>query len=155
MSRYLLLLALWPLSLSLNVLAQDENTASGMMVVGKHKVTIKYVYMVSAAEGDNKGRRLIFSASDIAADIGKCTTISCTSKNLNEGFTLELDSPGRMNLWAVANNQMAQHSDTVVHSMLKTSVDKPDAVAGVLAIDRPNVKINVEFKIRLTKTFKS
>ncbi len=154
MTRYVILLALWPLSFPLNVLAQDANTASGTMVVGKHNVAIKYVYLVSAAEGDNKGRRLIFSASDIAASIGKCATISCAAKNLNEGFELELDSGVRMNLWAVANNQMAQHSDTVVRSMFTATADKPDAVAGKLAIDRPNIKISVEFKAILTKAFK-
>ena len=154
MTRYLFLLAVWSLSLSLNALAQNANTASGTLIVGKHNVAIKYVYLVSATGGSHKGRRLIFSASDIAASIGKCTMISCAAKNLTEGFELELDSGERMNLWAVANNQMAQHSDTVVRSMFTATVDKPDAVAGVLAIDRSNSKINVEFKAGLTKAFK-
>lgn len=157
MTRYLLLFAVWSLSLSLNAFAQDANTASGTMIIGKHKVAIKYVYLVSAAEGDNQGRRLIFSASDIGASIGKCTTISCATGDLDAGLKLELDSGERMNLWAVANGQKVQHSDTAVRSTLKATVDKPDAVAGVLAIDRSDSggpKINIEFNARLTKAFK-
>lgn len=157
MTRYLLLLAVWSLSLSLNALAQDANTASGTMIIGKHKVAIKYVYLVSAAGGDNKGRRLIFSASDIAASIGKCSTISCATNDLNEGLELELDSGERMYLWAVANGQKVQHSDTAERSTFAATADKPDAVAGVLAFDRSNIggpKINIEFKASLTKAFK-
>ena len=154
MTRYLLLLAVWSLSLSPNALAQDANTASGTMIIGKHNVAIKYAYLVSAAEGDNKGRRLIFSASDIAASIGKCTTISCAGKGLNEGLELELDSGERMNLWAVANGQMVQHSDTAVRSTLTATANKPDAVGGVLTIDRSNIKINIKFKAMLSKVFK-
>lgn len=157
MTRYLLLFAVWSLSLSLNALAKDANTASGTMIIGKHNVVIKYVYLVSAAEGDTRGRRLIFSASDIGASIGKCTAISCATSDLNAGLELELDSDERMNLWAVANGQKVQHSDTAVRSTLKATVDQPDAVAGVLAIDRSDSggpKINIEFKARLTKAFK-
>ena len=157
MTRYLLLLAVWSLSLSLNALAQDANTAGGTMILGKHNVAIKYVYLVSAAQGDEQGRRLIFSASDIAASIAKCTTISCTNDDLNEGLELELDSGERMNLWAVANGQKAQYSYAVAHSTLTATADKPDFVAGVLAIDRSDSggpKINIEFKARLTKAFK-
>lgn len=156
MKRYLLL-AVWSFSLSLNALAKDANTASGTMIIGKHNVAIKYVYLVSAAEGDQKGRRLIFSATDLAASIGKCTTISCATNNLNEGLELELDSGERMNLWAVANGQMVQHSDTAERSTLTATADKPEAVAGMLAFDRSNIggpKINIEFKAALTKAFK-
>ena len=157
MTRYPLLLAVWSLSLSLNVLAQDANTASGTMILGKHNVAIKYVYLVSAAGGNDKGRRLIFSAKDIAASIGKCTKISCASQGLDAGLELELDSGERMNLWAVANGQLVQNSNTAVRSTLKATVDKPDAVAGALAIDRSDIggpKINIEFKAGLTKAFK-
>lgn len=157
MTRFLLLLTLLSLSFSPNALAEDANTASGTIILGKHKVAIKYVYLVSATEGDNQGRRLIFSASDIGASIRKCTKISCAAKNLNEGLELELDSGERMNLWAVANDQMVQHSDTAPHSTLTATADKPDFVAGVLTIDRSESggpKINIEFKARLTRAFK-
>lgn len=157
MTRTLLLWAVWPLALSLNSFAQDTNMASGAVIIGKHTVAIKYVYLVSATGGEHKGRRLIFSAKDLAASIGKCTTISCADNDLTEGLELELDSGERMNLWAVANGQMVQHSDTAVRSTLTATVDKPDAVAGVLVIDRSSIggpKINIEFKARLTKAFK-
>ncbi len=155
MTPILLLWALAPLALSPDSFAQDTNTASGTVLLGKHTVAIKYVYLLSATGGENKGRRLIFSAKDIAASIGKCTTISCASKGLDAGLELELDSGERMNLWAVANGQMTQHSDTAVRSTLTTTVDKPDAVAGALVINRDTgPKINIEFKARLTKAFK-
>ena len=157
MTRYLLLLAVCSLSLSPNAIARDANTAIGTMIIGKHNVAIKFVYLVSAAEGEEQGRRLIFSASDLAASIAKCTTISCADNDLNEGLELELDSGERMNLWAVANDQRVQHSDTAERSTLTATADKPDAVAGVLAIDRSKIggpKINIEFKASLTKAFK-
>ena len=157
MKRYLPTLVAGSLLLAFNTFAQDANTASGTMIIGKHTVAIKYVYLVSAAEGAKKDRRLIFSAKDLAASIGKCTTISCTTNDLNEGLELELDSGERMNLWAVANGQKVQHSDTVVRSELAATADKPDAVSGVLAIDRSSIggpKINIDFKAGLTKAFK-
>ena len=157
MTRTLLLLAIGSLSLSINAFAQDANTASGTLIIGKHNVAIKHVYLVSAMQGDKKGRRLIFSAKDIAASIGKCTKISCATNDLNEGLELELDSGERLNLWAVANGQKVQHSDTAVRSTFTATADKPDEVAGVLAIDRSNIggpKINIEFKARLTQSFK-
>lgn len=50
---------------------------------------------------------------------------------------------------------MVQHSDTAVRSTLTATADKPDAVAGVLVIDRSTgPKINIEFKAKLTKAFK-
>ena len=62
-----------------------------------------------------------------------------------------------MNLWAVANGQKVQHSDTAVRSTMTANVDKPDAVAGTLAIDRSSIggpKVNIDFKAGLTKAFK-
>ena len=157
MTRNLLLSVVWALSVPLNAFAQDANTASGTMTIGKHNVAIKHVYLVSAGDGPGKGRRLIFSASDISAGIGKCIAISCATNDLNEGLELQLDSGERMNLWAVANGQKTQHSDTIVRTGFQSTTDTADAVAGVLTIDRSNIggpKINVEFKVRLTKAFK-
>ena len=158
MTRRLLVFAACLLSFSFGALAQDANSAGGTMTIGKHNVAIKYVYLVAATEGDKKGRRLIFSANDIGASIAKCTTISCATNDLNEGLELELDSGKRMNLWAVANGQKVQHSDTAVRSTFTVVTDKPDAVAGSLAIDRSNFggpKINIEFKVKLTRSFKN
>lgn len=149
--------ALCLLTLSAAAFAQAGNNASGTMIIGKHSVTIRHVYLVSAAEGDKKGRRLIFSEKDISASIGKCPDISCATNDLTEGLELELDSGERMNLWAVANGQKVQHSDTAVRSTFTATANKADAVAGVLAIDRSNIggpKINIEFKAGLTKAFK-
>ena len=159
MTRYLFVLAVTALSLlsPLQTLAQDANTASGTMTIGKFKVAIKHVYLVSATDGAKKSRSLIFSASDLSAAIGKCAKISCATNDLDEGLQLELDSGERMNLWAVANGQKTQHSDTAVRSTLKATTDTADAVAGVLTIDRSGIggpKIDVEFKARLTKAFK-
>ena len=159
MTRYLFVLAVTALTLlsPLQTLAQETNTASGTMTIGKHNVAIKHVYLLSATDGTKKGRRLIFSASDLSAAIDKCKVISCATNDLNEGLELELDSGERLNLWAVANDQKTQHSDTAVRSTLMTTTDTADAVAGVLAIDRSGIggpKINVEFKAKLTKAFK-
>ncbi len=157
MTRQLSLLAAVSLTLSINAFAQDANTANGTMIIGKHSVAIKHVYLVSAVAGDKKGRRLIFSAKDLAASIGKCANISCATNDLMEGLELELDSGERMNLWAVANDQKVQHSDTVVRSAFTATTDMPASVSGVLAIDRSAMggpKINIEFKAGLTKAFK-
>ena len=71
MKRYLPTLVAGSLMLAFNTFAQDANTASGTMIIGKHNVAIKYVYLVSATEGAKKGRRLIFSTKDLGASIGE------------------------------------------------------------------------------------
>lgn len=151
------LIALAPL-LSTHAIAQEGNTASGSMTVSKYNVAFKHVYLVAAPADGKTARRLIFSATDIGAGIGKCTTISCATNDLKEGLELEIDAPGgRMNLWAVANGQKVQHSDTAPRATLTTTADAPDAVAGTLAIDKSasgGPKINIEFKAKLTKAFK-
>jgi hypothetical protein len=149
-------IALAPL-VSTSAAAQEGNTASGTMAVSKFNVAFKHVYLVAAPADGKTARRLIFSATDIGAGIAKCTTISCATNDLKEGLELEIDSPGRMNLWAVANGQKVQHSDTAPRDTLTTTTDAPDSVAGKLAIDKSasgGPKINIEFKAKLTKAFK-
>ena len=137
--------------------AQEGNSASGGMSIGKFNVDFKHVYLVASPVDGKTARRLIFSASDLGAGIGKCATISCATNDLKEGLELEIDSGARMNLWAVANGQKVQHSDTSPRTNLTTTVDARNTVAGTLAIDRSGIggpKINVEFKATLTKEFK-
>jgi len=139
------------------VTAQEGNSASGTMLIGKLTVEFKHVYLVSAPVDGKPARRLIFSAKDIGTGIVKCATISCATNDLKEGLELEIDTGARMNLWAVANGQKVQHSDTAPRASLATSVDSGDTVAGTLAVDRSGIggpKINVEFKAKLTKAFK-
>ena len=137
--------------------AQEGNSASGAMSIGKFTVELKHVYLVSAPVDGKPARRLIFSANDIGTGIGKCTTISCATYDLKEGLELEIDTGARMNLWAVANGQKVQHSDTAPRGNLTTTGDSGDTVAGTLAIDRSGIggpKISVEFKAKQTKAFK-
>ena len=144
-------------SLAPQATAQEGTSASGAMSIGKFTVEFKHVYLVAVAVNGKPERRLIFSANDIGAGIGKCTTVSCATSDLKEGLELEIDAGVRMNLWAVANGQKVQHSDTAPRTNLTTTIDSGDMVAGTLAIDRSSIggpKINVEFKAKLSKAYK-
>ncbi|HUF17825.1 MAG TPA: hypothetical protein VMS12_07265 [Thermoanaerobaculia bacterium] len=156
--RYLGLLAVCSVLLSMNVRADDSNTASGTVNMGdKYNLEIKHVYLLSAAEGEDKGRRLIFSPIDIAAVIDGCATISCVMDELDEGMELQLDTGKNMTLRGVANEGRFGDFSTLDRSWLKTTSDTPNAVDGVLAHDHSHLGggmvTNIEFKARLTKAF--
>jgi len=153
---HILVLALAAL-LPLGAAIADE--VKGTVNYKGKSATLKYAYLVSGPDSmDDKViiREVILSQTDIAADIQACTTLSCSTNNLTDGLTVDLDAGPRLNYWVVLNKQMTQYSGTAAPDALNATLDEPGRLAGTLSItgsgsDGP--KIEATFDVVLLKEF--
>jgi len=137
------------------------NEATGTVNYQGKTATFKYAYLVTGPDAMDQEtiiRRVILSETDIASDILACTTLGCSTDNLNEGMTLDLVDGPRLYYWVVLNGQLVQYSGTEETSSLAATRDEPGRVAGTLNIDDTESggpKIEAEFDAVLLKEFES
>jgi hypothetical protein len=142
-----------------------DGTAKGTVVYKSKGETItaniKHVWLVKGPDAiDPKTtiRRLIFSATDIGAKVKACKNMGCTTNDLGEGMTVDLDIPPRLNYWIVLKGQRVQYSGTVVPEALKASTNTPARLAGKLTIDSSGAgggKVDIDFDTPLTAELKT
>ena len=88
-------------------LAQAD-TANGTIFyqskAGPIVINVKNVYFVKGpdAVSGKTIRHLVFSPTDMSANIKSCAKMSCTDGDLNEGMTVDLDVGPRLNYWSSA-----------------------------------------------------
>jgi hypothetical protein len=139
--------------------AAKAGEAKGTMVHPKGTVVLKYAYLVKGPDAiDNKKiiRQILLSSSDIGPKLQACATMSCSSADLMEGMTLDLDGGGRVNYWMVLNGQLVQHSGSKEVTVLKISADDAKHLAGTLSFDDSAMggpKVDVTFDANMVKEF--
>ena len=133
--------------------------AKGKVSFKGKTATVKYAYLVKGPDDvdtETTIRRVILSQNDIAAKIQACTTMKCSTNDLTEGATVDLDAGPRLNYWVTLNDQLVQHSGTKETTALKTTKDEPGRLAGTLHIDDTafdGPKVEAEFDAALLKEF--
>ncbi len=139
--------------------AEAADTSKGSAVLNGKTTQLQFVYLVKGPDAMSTPiRELVFSATDIAAKIQACATLSCVSGELSEGMTVDFDAGPRLNYWIVANGQRVQYSGTTEVSSFQASADEPGKLAGTLDFDDSGAgggKVNVTFDASLTKEFKA
>lgn len=133
-------------------------SAKGTVAQSGKSATMKHAWLVVGPDriSNQTIRRVILSADDIGAKLVACKTMSCTTNDLKNGMTVDLDVPPRLLYWVVLNDQRVQYSGTEPPASLKTTTSDAKRVAGRLAIDKTasgGPKLDVEFDAPVVKTF--
>lgn len=153
MTRQVLSLLTMTLMAGTSVLAAD-NDAKGTIAYKSRTTTVKYAYLVKGPDLVSKQpiRRLILSSVDLRAKIAACKTMSCTTSNLGDGLSVDIDGSARLGYWMVQNDQLVQYSGTEPVASLAVKVDDAKRLAGTLRFDRAiGPKVDIEFDATLVK----
>lgn len=137
------------------VQAQAGQAKGSVSYKGK-SVTVRYAYLVKGPDAMTKQpvRRVILSATDLAAAIAKCKSMMCTDGDLGDGLSVNLDPGPRFGFWMVMNDQKVQYSGTEPVAALAITVDEGKRLAGRIAFDKTAAggpKVDVTFDAALVK----
>ena len=87
--------------------------------------------------------------------LAACTTMSCTTTDLEEGISIDIGAGPRLNYWVVFNGQLVQYSGTQQPAALTATTDTATRLAGKIVFDASQsggAKIDPQFDTPLTKT---
>jgi hypothetical protein len=137
-------------------------TASGTLAYkGKTKdysAPLKFSYLIKGpdeVDASKNIRRLILSTADLEKKLAACTTMSCTTSDLDEGIAIDIGAGPRLNYWVVFNGQLVQYSGTHDPDALTTTADTAARLAGKIVFDDSKAggaKIDAAFDTTVTKT---
>jgi len=156
--RHILILAL-ALSTSLTASSQTKGTLSYKSTTRAFTVDLKYAAYVTGPDLLDPARtirRLVFSATDLSATIGKCTTLGCADGSGVDAIMVDIVDGPRLEYWLNVNDGLVQYSGTVDKAALTLTTDTPARLAGKLVFDGSaagGAKLSAEFDARLAKAF--
>ena len=143
---------------SVAALSPAKGTLSFKGKAREFTVAFKFAYLVKGPdEIDPKTiiRRLILTTQDLEKKLQACQTMSCTTDDLTEGLSIDVDPGPRLNYWMVLNGGLVQHSDTEALTSLMTTTNSPTRLAGKLVFDstgKGGPKVSAEFDAPVLKT---
>jgi hypothetical protein len=140
--------------------AAGAQAAKGTVTQAGKSATMKHAWLVVGPDRSSNAtiRRVILSADDSGAKLAACRTMSCSTNDLRNGMTVDLDVPPRLLDWVVLNDQRVQYSGTEPAASLTSTASDAERVAGLLAIDKSasgGPKLDVEFDAPVVTTYTS
>ena len=146
------------LAMTLPAAGTAKGTVSYKSKAKDFNVPMKFAFLVKGPDAmDPKTtiRRLIFTTTDITAELQKCTTMSCADGSSTDTLSVDIGGP-RLNYWLNLNGGLVQHSNTTQPAALKATTDTAERLAGHLAFDGTaggGAKVDLEFDATLLKEF--
>jgi hypothetical protein len=155
------LVVAWTVSSAAGAADSVSGSASYKSRTRDFAVTFTHIYLVKGldpADPSSTIRRLILTTKDLASEIAACKTLRCSTDNLGEGMTVDVDAGPRLRYWLVLNERLVQYSGTERPEALTTTKDTATRLAGTLTFDATESggpKVDVKFDVALTKDFEA